>query len=86
MRVEDVLVALDWTDECHGIKVRWPGRSVVLLSDDGNDFYPSEDARDEEWAEAELRMDAVSACAVSRMAVKDGYLVIELEPGAYPSI
>lgn len=35
MKVSDVLVALDWTDECHGIKVRWPGHEVVLLSDDG---------------------------------------------------
>lgn len=32
MRIRDVVVALDWSDECHGIKVRGPG-GVFLLGD-----------------------------------------------------
>lgn len=81
MRVSDVVVALDWSDECHGIKVRFPDREVLLLSDheidDGNDFYPkTEDATEEELAVAESRMDAISDCEVDSMKVENRYLVI----------
>lgn len=89
MLVRDIVVALDWSDECHGLKVSWPGRTALLLSDhevdDGNDFYPKrEDTPEAELAEAEGRMDAISECEVGSMRVEDGYLVIELEHGSVP--
>lgn len=83
MKVSDVVVSLDWSPECHGIKVRWPDGEAILLSDyeigDGNDFYPKPaDATEKELAEAESRMDIISALEVSSMLVEDGYLVISL--------
>lgn len=89
MLVRDIVVALDWSAECHGLKVSWPGRTALLLSDheidDGNDFYPkNEGAPETGLAEAEERMDAISACEVGSMRVEGGYLVIELEHGSVP--
>ena len=81
MMVSDVIVALDWSDEPHGIKLRFADSEILLLSnhevDSGNDFYPKiKDAAEEKPASAEVRIDTVPDCKVDSMRAEDRRLVI----------